>query len=92
MLKAESAGGRALSTQTTLDNVLEVVKAPNEFSKDAILHTVAQLMACDDQVWVATIEGIGILTVVEGTGVRGQSCVQELFDHDATQNKTKGVA
>ncbi|KAF8332545.1 hypothetical protein F5887DRAFT_894306 [Amanita rubescens] len=33
----------------TLDNVLEVVKAPNKFSKDAILHAVAQLIACDDQ-------------------------------------------
>ena len=49
MLK-ESAGSGASSTQTTLDNVLEVVKAPNEFSKDAILHAVAQLVACDDQV------------------------------------------
>lgn len=36
------------------------------------------------------IKGIGIL-IVEGVGARGQSCVQELFDHDATQNKTKGV-
>lgn len=49
MLKAESAGGTS-STQTTLDNVLEVVKAPNEFSKEAILHAVSQLVACDDQV------------------------------------------
>ena len=49
MLK-ELAGSGASSTQTTLDNVLKVVKAPNEFSKDAILHAVAQLIACDDQI------------------------------------------
>jgi hypothetical protein len=43
------AAGKSTSTQMTLDNVLEVVK-PCEFSKDNILHAVAQLVACDDQV------------------------------------------
>lgn len=46
--KVQSAGA-SLSIQTTLDSVLEV-KAPSVFSKEAILHAVAQLVACDDQV------------------------------------------
>ncbi|KAF8680603.1 hypothetical protein AX14_004549 [Amanita brunnescens Koide BX004] len=45
--KVQSAGA-SLSIQTTLDSVLEV-KAPSVFSKEAILHAVAQLVACDDQ-------------------------------------------
>jgi hypothetical protein len=43
------AVGKSTSTQMTLDNVLEVAK-PCEFSKDNILHAVAQLVVCDDQV------------------------------------------
>ena len=48
LLKSQSAGSGALS-QTTLDNAVEP-KTTKEFSKDAILHAVAQLVACDDQV------------------------------------------
>jgi len=40
---------RGLSTQTTLDSVVQVLKGPKEFSRDALLHALAQLVACDDQ-------------------------------------------
>lgn len=43
------AAGKSMLTQMTLDNVLQVAK-PCEFSKDNILHAVAQLIVCDDQV------------------------------------------
>ena len=39
-----------LSTQTTLDHVVQVSKGPKEFSRNALLHALAQLVACDDQV------------------------------------------
>ena len=49
LLRSQSAGSGVLS-QTTLDNAVEPSKPTKEFSKDAILHAVAQLVACDDQV------------------------------------------
>jgi hypothetical protein len=33
-----------------LDNVFEKLTGPREFTRDGILHTVAQFIACDDQV------------------------------------------
>ena len=36
--------------QSTLDNVLEVSKGPKEFSSEALLHSLTQLVTCDDQV------------------------------------------
>ena len=36
-----------LSTQTTLDSVIQVSKGSKEFSRDALLHALAQLVACD---------------------------------------------
>ena len=34
--------------QSTLDNVLEVSKGPKEFSSEALLHSLTQLVTCDD--------------------------------------------
>ena len=48
LLKSQSAGSGVLS-QMTPDNAVEL-KTTKEFSKDGILHAVAQLVACDDQV------------------------------------------
>jgi len=39
-----------LLTQTTLDSVVQVSKGPKEFSRDALLHALAQLVACNNQV------------------------------------------
>jgi hypothetical protein len=36
--------------QATLDHVFEKMTGPREFTRDGILHTVAQFVACDDQV------------------------------------------
>jgi hypothetical protein len=36
------------SSQTMLDDI--VVSRPDTFTRDGILHTVAQFVACDDQV------------------------------------------
>jgi hypothetical protein len=36
--------------QATLDHVFEKLPGPREFTRDGILHAVAQLVACDDQV------------------------------------------
>jgi len=47
--KVQTKSG-GLSTQTTLDSVVQVSKGPKEFSRDALLHALAQLVACDDQV------------------------------------------
>ena len=41
---------QSVLSQTTLDDVVEPSKSTKEFSKDAILHAIAQLVACDDQV------------------------------------------
>jgi hypothetical protein len=41
--KAEKA-----KSQTTLDDI--VAKRPDTFTRDGILHAVAQFVACDDQV------------------------------------------
>ena len=49
LLKSQSASSVVLS-QTMLDDVLKPSKYPKEFSKDAIMHAIAQLVACDDQV------------------------------------------
>jgi len=44
--KMQTKSGR-LSTQTTLDSVIQVSKGSKEFSRDALLHALAQLVACD---------------------------------------------
>jgi len=36
--------------QTKIDNILEKSTAPQEFTREAVLHAVAQFVACDDQV------------------------------------------
>ena len=36
--------------QSMLDNVLQVSKGPKEFSSKALLHSLTQLVTCDDQV------------------------------------------
>ena len=38
--------------QTKIDNMLEKSKMPCEFSREDVLHAVAQFVACDDQVWL----------------------------------------
>jgi hypothetical protein len=37
--------------QEKLDKMLEIEKKPWEFTCEGVLHAVAQLVACDDQVW-----------------------------------------
>ena len=36
--------------QTKIDNMLEKLRAPHEFTREGVLHAVAQFVACDDQV------------------------------------------
>ena len=36
--------------QTKIDNMLEKSRAPHEFTREGVLHAVAQFVACDDQV------------------------------------------
>ena len=38
--------------QTKIDNILDKSMAPCEFTREGVLHAVAQFVACDDQVWV----------------------------------------
>lgn len=83
------AVGKLTSTQTTLDNVLELA-TPHVISKDTILHAVSQLVACDDQVYNVWVDRKK-LTIFIGIGTHGQGWVQELLDHNATQNKNKGI-
>ena len=37
--------------QVKIDMMLEKEKTPQEFTHEQVLHAVAQLVACDDQVW-----------------------------------------
>lgn len=50
--KMQQAAGAGVvsSTQSTLDGMLQLSKVPKEFSREALLHALAQLVACDDQV------------------------------------------
>jgi hypothetical protein len=48
-MQAQLSGALSLS-QMKLDSILEVMQVQKVFSMEAILHAVAQLVACDDQV------------------------------------------
>ena len=41
--------------QTKIDNILDKSTAPREFTREGVLHAVAQFVACDDQVWVLSL-------------------------------------
>jgi hypothetical protein len=40
--------------QTKIDNMLVKSTAPREFTREGVLHAVAQFVACDDQVWLVS--------------------------------------
>jgi hypothetical protein len=42
--------------QVKIDEVLERSTAPKEFTREGILHAVAQFVACDDQVWAVLLK------------------------------------
>ena len=86
---------QGLLTQSTLDSIVQVSKVLKEFSKDAILHALAQLVACNNQV----SEGGGglksttkLLTFTAGICISKQGHVLELFNGHASQNANKGAA
>jgi hypothetical protein len=51
----EGRGKTGRQAQSTLDGMIEMTKGPREFTQDGVLHAVAQLVACDDQVGAVVI-------------------------------------
>jgi len=84
-----------LSTQTTLDSVVQVLKEPKEFSRDALLHALAQLVVCNDEVSERGGEiriNKKLLMFTTGICISKQGHVSELFNSHASQNENKGAA
>jgi hypothetical protein len=48
-MQAEKLKGKK---QVKIDEILEKSTAPQEFTREGVLHAVAQFVACDDQVWL----------------------------------------
>jgi hypothetical protein len=48
--KAMQAKNKKEEHGNTLDQMFANAKRPNVFSREAVLHAVAQFVACDDQV------------------------------------------
>ena len=75
--------------QATLDHVFEKMSGPREFTRDGILHTVAQFVACDDQVHRAcNSRGKALKTVAVLSGGR-QGTIPKLFSCNETKIDTK---
>ena len=56
------------NTETKLDRVIDVVNQPQNFTREGVLHAVAQFIACDDQVQ------LHVAKVLQDTDMRIGSC------------------
>ena len=75
--------------QATLDHVFQKMSGPREFTRDGILHTVAQFVACDDQVHRACYSCCKTLKNVAVVSGGRQGTIPKLFSSNETEIDTK---
>jgi Mn-containing catalase len=56
--KAREKERQLKGKQPKLDGTFERVTGPKEFTRDGVLHAVAQFVACDDQVRIRDLEDL----------------------------------
>ncbi|KAF8622594.1 hypothetical protein AX15_006893 [Amanita polypyramis BW_CC] len=57
-MQQATGAGVVSSMQSTLDGMLQLLKVPKEFSREALLHALAQLITCDDQAFALVSKAV----------------------------------